>query len=145
MQGGRCTIKISIINKRAKSRHQKKCGQQTHQHLFLCEAIRVCWWVRTTPPTNGISLLSHVRQRKNLVLRWLGVHTGGGSINISIGVNREQHQVQNTQDQQHQNNAYNTHPKRLSHIDKPRASARKPWITVGRCVRRGRGGKNIHI
>ena len=40
----------------------------------------VSWWVRTTPPTNNISLLSHARQRKNLVLRWMGVCAGVGGV-----------------------------------------------------------------
>ena len=35
------------------------------------------YWVHTTLPTYNISLLSHARQRKNIVLRWLGVHAGG--------------------------------------------------------------------
>ena len=35
------------------------------------------------PPTTFVSLLSHARQRKDLVLRWVGVCAGGGC-NINI-------------------------------------------------------------
>ena len=36
-----------------------------------------CYWVRTTPPT-AMSLLSHARQRTNLLLQLVGVFGGGG-------------------------------------------------------------------
>ena len=56
--------------------------------------VGMYWWVSGLlvgaykPPTNIISLLSHARQRKNLVLQWLGVYAGGVcSINILQSIN----------------------------------------------------------
>ena len=38
-----------------------------------------CYWAHTTtPPTTNISLLSHARQRNNVVLRWVGGCAVGG-------------------------------------------------------------------
>ena len=95
-----------------------------------------CLWVRTTPSTTNISLLSHARQRRNLVLRWLGVYTGRGSINISISVNCKQQQVPKINNTKKRRTT--TPITNIYFIVKPCTSAQKPRVTVGRCVRRGR-------